>query len=107
MKSKNYKYILICGALLCNGVSSISVAHANTTDTIERKEETIITKEKQSRKYGKKKKTLIQIFHFYHSKNSNKLISNNLKNFSTFPQSCHQNINLFLRIIKIKTNSYR
>ena len=48
MKSKNYKYILICGALLCNGVSSISVAHANTTDTIERKEETIITKEKQS-----------------------------------------------------------
>ena len=48
MKSKSYKYILICGALLCNGVSSINVAHANTTDTIERKEETIITKEKQS-----------------------------------------------------------
>lgn len=48
MKSKSYKYILICGALLCNGVASLSTAHANSTDGFVRAEEKNIIEEKET-----------------------------------------------------------
>ena len=48
MKSKSYKYILICGALLCSGVASLSTAHANSTDGFVRAEEKNIIEEKET-----------------------------------------------------------